>query len=75
MPTEKRPAYDHATRTHYVEVPRAAYDALEEGLGMLDISLLADAATGDEWVWVECGDDAFLRQIKGIAAILAEVER
>ena len=42
-PGVRRPSYDHKTRTHHVELPAPTYDALVDGLGMMDISLFADS--------------------------------
>jgi hypothetical protein len=68
IPAE-RPHYDHETHTHYVELPRLTFDAMRSPLAMLDISLLADSVAADEWIWIECDDDAVLLEVTGIAAV------
>lgn len=70
MSDSERPCYDHETRTHYIELPRAVYDALDNPIGMLNVSLFAEMVTVDEWVWVECGDDARLFRVTGVAAVV-----
>jgi hypothetical protein len=67
---QPRPYYDHRTRTHYIEVERAVYDHTNGPVAMLDISLFADSVSGDDWVWIECEDDARLTRVSGLAAVL-----
>lgn len=68
-----RPSYDHLTHTHAIEVPRSVFDALDDPIVMLNVSLFAEMVTNDEWVWVKCEDDKRLFLITGVAAIIEPV--
>lgn len=67
--SDERPYYDAETRTHYIELLGAAFETMQSPLAMLDIKLLADGVASDEWIWIECEDDAVLLEVTGVAAV------
>jgi hypothetical protein len=75
MAPRARPHYDVATSTHYLEVGRVAFDALKGGLGLLSLSLFAEAPMPGNWIWLECEDEELLFRIGDLAAVLTIAEQ